>query len=78
MLGEITAVSNITSTTLSCSKTTSRILKFFCYDYFEDLIALITFAKNFDFLAAGVIFKLFASKNAHATNRNVLLQQNVV
>ena len=57
-------------------KTTSRILQFFCCDYVEDLLAPITFAKNFGFLA-GVVFKLHAIKNALAANRNVLLQQTV-
>ena len=37
-------------------KTTSRILQLFCYDYFEDLLARITFAKNFGFLA-GLVSK---------------------
>ena len=36
-------------------KTTSRILQFFCYEYFEDLLAFITFAKK---------FKIFAIENA--------------
>ena len=44
-------------------KTMSRNLQFFCYDYFEDLVALITFATNFGFLA-GVISKIFAIENA--------------
>ena len=44
-------------------KTTSRILHFFCYDYFEDLLAPITFPKNFSFLA-GVVSKTFAIENA--------------
>ena len=35
-------------------KTTSRILQFFGYDYFEDLLAFTTFAKNFCF-PAGVL-----------------------
>ena len=42
-------------------KITSRILQFFCYDYFEDLLASITFAKNFGFLA-GVVSKIFDNK----------------
>ena len=42
---------------------TSKILQFFCYDYFEDLLAPITFAKNFSFLA-GVVSKTFATENA--------------
>ena len=63
----LTAVSNTTSTTLRCTKITSRILQLFCYEYFEDLLASITFAKNFGFLA-GVVFKIFANKNTFATN----------
>ena len=51
-----------------------KILQFFCHDYFEDLLAPITYAKNFGFLA-DVFSKIFANKNALATNRNVLLQQ---
>ena len=51
-------------------KTTSRILLFF-YDDFEDLLAPITFAKNFVFLA-GVDSKIFAIKNA--TNRNITIE----
>ena len=42
---------------------TSKILQVFCYDYFEDLLAPVTFAKNFDFLA-GVVSKIFAIENA--------------
>ena len=41
----------------------------FCYDYFEDLLASITFAKKFGF-PTGVVFKIFANKNAFATNHN--------
>ena len=44
-------------------KTKSRILHFFCYDYFEDVLAPITLAKNFGFLA-NVVSKIFAIKNA--------------
>ena len=61
--------SNTTSTTIRCMKITSRILQFFCYDYFEDLLASITFAKNFAFLAS-VASKIFANKNTFATNHN--------
>ena len=43
-------------------KTTSRILPSFCYDYFEDILAPITFAKNFGSLA-NVVSKIFAIKN---------------
>ena len=42
-------------------KITSKNLQFFCYDYFEDLLASITFAKNFGFLA-GVVSKIFAEQ----------------
>ena len=34
-------------------KTTSRILQFFCYDYFEDLLVSVTFTKSSGFLAGG-------------------------
>ena len=44
-------------------KTTPRILHFFCYDYFEDVLAPTTFAKNFGFLA-DVVSKIFAIENA--------------
>ena len=71
----LTAVSDITVTTLCCMKTTSRIFQFSCYDHFQDFSAPITYAKKFGFLA-GVVCKIFAIKNALATNRNVLLQQN--
>ena len=40
----LTTVSDITSTTLLCMKT-SEILQFFCYDYFKELLAPIAFAK---------------------------------
>ena len=54
-------VLDITNTNLHCTKTKSRILQFFCYDYLEDLFASITFAKNFDFLA-GIVSKIFVLK----------------
>ena len=60
-LATLTAVSDTTITTLRCMKITSRNLQFFCYDYFEDLLASITFAKNFGFLA-GVVSKIFAEQ----------------
>ena len=44
-------------------KKTSKILQFFCYDYFEDFLASVTFEKYFDFLA-GVVSKIFAIENA--------------
>ena len=68
-LATLTAVLDTTSTILRCMKITSRILQFFCYDYFENLLASITFAKNFDFLP-GVVSKIFAYKNTFATNHN--------
>ena len=50
--------------TLRCWKITSRrILQFFCHDYLEDLLAPISVAKKFGFLA-GVVSKIFAIKNA--------------
>ena len=52
-------------------KTTSTILQFFCYDYFEDLFARITFGKNFGFLA-GVVSKIFAIENALQTKNQFL------
>ena len=67
MLATLTAVSDTTSTILRCMKKTSRILQFFCYEYFEDLLASITFTKNFSLLA-GVVSKTFANKNTFATN----------
>ena len=44
-LAALTIVSDITSTTLRCVKTTSRILQFLCWDYVENLLAPI--AKRF-------------------------------
>ena len=41
----------------------------FCYDYFEDLLALITFAKNFSILA-GVASKIFGNKHTYSINHN--------
>ena len=65
----LTAISDTTSATLLCMKITSRILQFFGHDYFEDLLASITFAKNFGFLA-GVFSKIFANKHTFAANHN--------
>ena len=48
---------------------TLRLLQFF-YDYFEDLLALITFAKSFSFLA-GVVFKIFVIKNVFQRKHNL-------
>ena len=55
----LTTISDITSTTLHCERTTSRILQFFCNDYFENLLAPI--AKTFRFLAV-VVSKIFVLK----------------
>ena len=44
-------------------QTTSRILQFFCYVSFKDLLALIIFAKNLSFLA-GVVSKIIVIKTA--------------
>ena len=65
MVAAFTAVLNITikTNTLRCMMTTTRILQFFCYDYFENLLAPITFAKSFGFLA-GVVSKIFAVENS--------------
>ena len=41
----------------------SKILQFFCYDYFQDVLASVTFAKKFGSLA-GVVSKIFAIENA--------------
>ena len=43
---------------------------FFCYDCFEDLLAPITFAKNFCFLA-GVVSQIF-----HCNQKNALQSKN--
>ena len=51
---------------------TSQILQF-SYDCFEDLLAPITFAKKFGFLAA-VVSKIFAIENELATSRNVIIE----
>ena len=52
-------------------KTTSRIFQFFSYDYFKDLSAPLTFAKNLGFLA-GVVSKIrenaLQSKNQFLRN----------
>ena len=47
-------------------KITSKTLQFLCYDYFEDCLATITFAKNFS-VQACVVSKIFANKNMFAT-----------
>ena len=62
----------LASTTLRCMKITSKILQFFCYDYFEDLLASITSAKNFGFVAA-VVSKTFAIKNVLEINHSVIV-----
>ena len=68
-LPRLTAVSDTTTTTLRSMKILSKILQLFCCDYFEDLLASITFAKNLGFLA-GIVSKIFANKNTFATNHN--------
>ena len=76
-LAALIIVSNITSTTnyiLRCMKATSRILQFFCYDYFEYVLAPITFTQNFGFLA-GVVSKIFAIENA-LQSKNQFLSEN--
>ena len=54
-------------------KTTSRqeFCKFFCCDCFEDLLAPITFTKNFGF-RAGIVFKIFAIESALQTKNQFL------
>ena len=64
-LATLTAVSDITSTILHCMKTLPRILQFFCYENFKELLAPITFAKNFGLLAS-VVSKIIT----FATNNN--------
>ena len=68
MLAALTAASNTTSTALHENNVKNFAIFLLCL--FEDLLASITFAKNFGFLAV-VDFKIFAIKNAFATNRNV-------
>ena len=69
-------------------KTTSRqeFCKFFCYDCFEDILAPITFTKNFSFLA-GVVSKIFVIESAlpsknqflrNAFGKSYLLHHNFV
>ena len=48
-------------------KITSRNLQFFCYDYFEDLLTSINFAKNFGFLS-GIVSKIFAKQTTTIIN----------
>ena len=78
----LTAVSNITNTTLSCLKTASRILQFFWKNYFEDLLAPTPSAENFGFLASAVskisrlIVVLFLYRKTHTTN-NMLQYETV-
>ena len=50
--------------TMRCVKIrTSRILQFFCNDYFKDLLTPITFKKIFSFLTS-VVSTIFAVENA--------------
>ena len=53
-------------------KTMFRILQFFCYDYFEDLLAPVIYTKKFSFLA-GVVSKTFAIENALQSKNQFLL-----
>ena len=52
-------------------KTTSKISQFFCYDYFENLLAPITFANIFGSLA-GVVSKIFAIEDALQSKNQLL------
>ena len=63
ILAALTAVSNITSTNPALHEDSVKNFAIFCYDYCEDLLAPITFAKKFGFLA-GVVSKIFAIENA--------------
>ena len=60
----------------------------FCYDYFEDLLTPVTFAKYFGFLNKifkffskfpnlKQVFKIFVIKNALAINSNVFVAINL-
>ena len=59
MCAALTAVSNMTSTTIPCQpalhKNSVKTLPIFCYDYFENFLASTTFAKNFSCLARVVL-----------------------
>ena len=70
MLAALAAVSDTTITTLRFMKKTSKILQFYCNDYFKDLLAPKTFARFFSFLAV-VVSKIFAIENAFATNCSI-------
>ena len=75
MLAMLTAVSDITSTTVHCAETASRILQIFCYNYCENVLAL--FEKNFGFLA-GVVSKMLALEmhlQQTATLINIIVTQ---
>ena len=56
-------------------KTTSRISQFFSYDYFEDLLAPITLAKNF-LLFSCAVSKIFAIENAFAIEKSIFALRN--
>ena len=62
-LAALTSVSNVTSTTIPCAALQHQNFAIFCNNYFEDLVAFITFAKNFGFLA-GVVSETFVIENA--------------
>ena len=51
-------------------KTTSRILQFFCYNYFDDLLAPTTLAKIFGFFAS-VVSKIFAVENGLQLKKSI-------
>ena len=69
MLATLAAVSDTTIPTLHFMQKVSKILQFYCFDYFKDLLTPITFAKIFGFLAV-VVSKIFAIENAFASNHN--------
>ena len=64
MLVTLSAVADITSTTVN-EDNVKNFEIFFLLWYFEDLLASITFAKKFNFLA-GIVSKLLAIENAFA------------
>ena len=59
-LATLTAVS---STNPALHEDNLKNFVIFCYDYFEDLLACITFAKNLSFLAC-IVSNIFAIENA--------------
>ena len=70
----LTAVSDITQVLYpALYKDNIKNFEVFYHDYFEDLLAPITFAKDFGFLA-GVASKIFAIENALSTNCCVMIR----